>query len=101
MEFRRLCDTLHSRHLRQDISEQTSLVQQLESPARAAFGEDARKLVANPLGGDFQNLAVQTLDGAHGRGVDLVIETSGEAHGAQQPQMILAKTRFRIADGAY
>ena len=100
MEFRRLLHALHGRHFGQDLGQQAALIEQFESAARAAFGEDARQLVAHPLGGHRADQRVIALDGRECRRLDGKSQARGEAHGAQQAQMIFAKPHRRVADGA-
>ena len=100
MEFRRLLDALHGRHLGQEIGQHAARIQQLEAAARAAFGQDAHQLVANPLGRYLEDQRMVAPDGFERGGLDLEPQARGETDGAQQAQVVFAETGIRVADGA-
>ena len=100
MEFRRLPDALHGRHLGQQVGQHAARIQQLEAAARAALGEDARQLFTNPLGRNFQDQRMVARHGFERGGFDLEPQPRGETDGAQQPQMIFLEARVGVADGA-
>ena len=98
MKLRRLHDPLHRRHLGQHIPQQTTLIEQFEATTRSAFDQDARQLVANPLGRHTPDGRMQPADRLHRFTVDREAEPGGESHRPQHPQVILAEPPFGIAD---
>jgi hypothetical protein len=99
MKLRRLRDPFHYGDLREDLQQQAGFIQQFESPARPALGEDADQLVPNALGGNAVNQARHLLDGLERSRFNLEFEPRGEANGPEQPQVVFLESRGRIADG--
>src|SRR5579859_2966 len=97
----RLRHSLHGRNFGQNIGQQSSLIQQFEAVARSAVSENADQFIANPLRGYPENQAMQPADGPESLRLDLIVEPRREAHGAQEAQVILAKARFGITNGAH
>ncbi len=91
MVLRRLFHAFHSCHFRQDDRQQTAAVEQFEPAARAAFGEDTRQFVADPLGGDGADEGMVSLDGSESARIDFEFQARGEADRAQEAEMILAE----------
>ena len=100
MIVRRLLDAVHLRDLGQNMRQEPRRIHELEAPARAAFGENARNLLADPLPRDARHIRRLGANRLEGFGFDLEAEARGEARRADHAQAILLKARARVADGA-
>jgi hypothetical protein len=83
MIFRRLLDAVHVVDFRQELGEETESVKELEAIAGSAFGENARKFVADALDRHGADEAGGFADGGCRGGVELEAEAGGEADAAE------------------
>src|SRR6185437_119611 len=95
--LRRLGDASHAHGFGQDAGEQAKLVEQFEAAARAAFGEDTGKFVANAFSGDLGDLGGLA---ANAFDLEVEVEARGEADGAHQAELVLGVAKGGVADGA-
>ena len=101
MKFRRLFHADHGGDFGENFAEQAGIVQQLEGGAGLlGFGQQAEEFIADAFGADAVDLRGQRRNSRTGGGVEGKIERSGEAHRAQQAQVVFLKAGGWIADGA-
>ena len=101
VEFGGLFDAGQSFDFGQDCLEQSGVAQELEGFAGfPGLGQEAEQLVADALGADAADLRREGPEGGKGGGFDGEAERGGEAHGAQQAQVVLGEAHRRVADGA-
>src|ERR1035437_2514361 len=97
MELWRLGYAAKADDFGQDAGEQAELVQQLESTAGSAFGEDTGELVADALRADLVDVCGLAADSGD---VQVEVEARAEADGAQHAELVFGVAQFWIADGA-
>src|SRR5579859_4841260 len=100
VELRRLRHAPHRGHFGKKVIEEGAGVQQFKAAARATLSEDAHQFVAHALSGNGADEGVVAADSLEGGGLDLEPEAGGEGNGAQEAEVVFAKTDFRVADGA-
>ena len=100
MKLRWLLNALHRGHFGQDVLQQTRGVQQFESAARAAFGQNSVQLFPNTLRRNARDALVHFSDRRQRARLDFKTKARGEADGAQHAQMVLFETLRGIANGA-
>src|SRR5262249_55602845 len=98
MILRGLLDALHRRDFREEVGQHSAFGEHLESAPRAAFGQDADELIADPFGRDFEDQRMIALDSCECRRIDLEVEPRRESYRAQQPEMVLPKALAGISD---
>ena len=100
MIFGRLLHALHGRDFGQNLIEQSRFIQQFQTTAGAAFGQDPRDFIAHAFGRDNLDHRSQPADGGEGCRLDIELQTCREADGAKQPQVVFPKSPLGIADRA-
>jgi len=100
MELRRLFDALHARDLGKKLWQQTRLVEEFKTAARAAFDEDFGELIAKALGGNFMDIRSGFQNRGESGRFDRVPKPRGEAYGSDHAELVLAKPVRRTAYGA-
>ena len=98
MKFRWLCDPLHGRDLRQDVTKHAAFIQQQKRFVPLALGQHAGQLIAYPLSRDQSNLVRQYFDGLECARVDDVAEAGGKPHRPQHAQLVFREAKLRIAN---
>ena len=99
MELRRLLDTFHALDFQKQFVQQATLVEQLETAASPAFGEDADEFVAHAFRRNAMDLRRKFPNRSKRTRLDGEAEARGEADGAQHPQVILFKAAVGRTDG--
>lgn len=100
VEFGRLGDALHAGGFGKEDVEQSGGVEEFETAAGAAFGEDAGEFIADAFGGDGGDGGGEVREGVPGGGFDFEAKAGGEADGAEQAEAVLREALCRVADGA-
>ncbi len=101
MELRGLFHALHAGDFREEVGQHAAGIEQFEAAPRSAFGEDSHQFLAHALHRHFEDQRVIAPHGFEGDGVDGEAEPGGEAHSAQQAQVIFAEAGVGVADGAH
>lgn len=100
VELGRLGDAFHASGLGQEDFEQSGGVEEFETAAGAAFGQDAGEFVADPFGGDGGDGGREAREGVPGGGFDFEAEAGGKADGAEQAEAVFGEALSGVADGA-
>ena len=78
---------------------QPGFVQKLEPAPSGAFGEQLGQFIAQPLGGNLQDLRREFADGRESLRLDDVAKSCGKSDGPSQPQFIFGETQARVTNG--
>ena len=100
MVIGRLLTGDRSGDLRKDLFEQAALAQQLQAARRVRRLQELHQLFADALGADGFDLGCVGLQRGEGARFDREIQLGGEAHGAQQAEVVLGEAFGRHADRA-
>ena len=100
MILRRLIDAFQARNLRQNVLQQTGLIQQLKCETGVAFGEHSGELVADAFAADGLDSGRQCAHRRFGCRIERKVEAGSEADRAQHAQAILVEAKRGVADGA-
>jgi hypothetical protein len=87
-------------NLGEDLLEQTAFAEQVQSARGVGRPEEFQEFLADALGADVEDLRGAGLERGEGFGFDLKIKLRGEAHGAQEAEIIFGETFGGRADGA-
>src|SRR5271170_5822636 len=100
MKLRRLLDAFHARNLRQHLRQQAQLIEQFESAASSALGENFGELVVQAFRGNHENFGSEPPNGCGSLGLDREMETRREAYSANEAQLVFFEAALGIANGA-
>ena len=91
---------MHFEQLRNPNSQETRLVEKIESASRIGASEDLDQFVSNSLGGDDIGGWGEFSDGSPGGGIDDKAELHGKADGTKEAETIFGKSSHGVSNGA-
>jgi hypothetical protein len=86
--------------LGEDFFEESALIEEIETADAVGMGEDLDQFLADAFGADRMNVGGVRFDCIPRGRIDLVAETRGEAHGAEEAEFVFAEAGHGVADGA-
>ncbi len=98
--IRRLLARNRRRQFGQDVFQQAAVAQQNQAARGVWWLKQFHQFIPHAFGADEFDFWRERFDGRKRLRLDLKIQLRRKAHGAQQPQMILAKAFLRRTDGA-
>lgn len=100
VEFGRLGDALHAGGFGEEDVEESGGVEEFETAAGAAFGEDTGEFIPDAFGGDGGDGGGEAREGVPGGGFDFKAKAGGEADSAEQAEAVFGEALDGVADGA-
>ena len=98
VKLRRLFAADRRRQLRQHLTQQAALSQQIQSGSGVRWAKDFQQLIANPLHAHLRYGWRVFAHGGKRSRFNFKTKLRGKAHGTKHPQPVLAKPLRRIAD---
>ena len=100
MELRGLLAAFELFDLGEDFLEESALVEEVEAADAIRVGENFDEFLADAFGADGVDVGGVGAEGVPRGGIYLVVETGGEADGAEEAEFVFAETGDGVADGA-